>query len=273
MPDHSPQDIVSGLEEVWSATAEVLGELPAEEWDRPTECPGWSVRDQVSHVVGTELGLLGTPAPPPPDPLPEHVRNPIGASNEAWVDPRRKASGKEMLAEFVDVTNRRLAELRAMPEERWATLGWSPVGEAPYAEFMHVRIMDCWVHEQDIRRAVDRPGDRGGRGEQVALDRLTSSLGFVIGRRVAPPDGTTVALELSGPLPRHLGLAMQDRRANVLEDPPTTPTVSLAMPAEHFLRLVCGRESAPDALATGEVKIAGDEGLGSQILGSLNIMI
>ena len=66
---------------------------------------------------------------------------------------------------------------------------------------------------------------------------------------------------------------MQDRRANVLEDPPTAPAVSIAMPAEHFLRLVCGRESVPGALATGEVKIAGDEALGRQILASLNIMI
>jgi uncharacterized protein (TIGR03083 family) len=273
VPDHSPEEIIAGLEEVWSATAQVLGELPPDAWDRPTDCPGWSVRDQVAHVIGTELGLLGTPSPPPPDPMPDHVHNPIGASNEAWVDPRRDVPGTEMLAEFLDVTNRRLAELRAMPAERWAALGWSPVGEAPYAEFMHVRIMDCWVHEQDIRRALDRPGDRGGRGEQVALDRLTSSLGFVIGRRVAPADGTTVTVELSGPMPRELALAMQDRRAKVIEEIPAVPTVSISMPAEHFVRLACGRETSEAALATGEVAIAGDESLGNQVVASMNIMI
>jgi uncharacterized protein (TIGR03083 family) len=273
VPDHSPEETIAALEEVWSATAQMLGELQPDAWDRPTDCPGWSVRDHVSHLIGTELGLLGTTAPPPPDPMPEHVHNPIGASNEAWVDPRRDRPGTEVLAEFVDVTARRLDELKAMPTERWAELGWSPVGEAPYAEFMQIRVMDCWVHEQDIRWAVDRPGDRGGRGEQVALNRLTASLGFVIGRRVAPSEGTTVAVDLTGPTPRHLALAMQQGRANVINEIPTEPSVAITMPAEHFVRLACGRETVDDVLASGEATIAGNEELGNAIISSMNIMI
>jgi uncharacterized protein (TIGR03083 family) len=273
VPDHSPEETIAGLEEVWSSTAGLLGELSPQGWEAQTACPGWSVRDQVSHIIGTELGLLGTAAPQQPDPMPGHVQNPIGAANEAWVAARRTASGADMLAEFNEVTARRLAELKAMPAERWAELGWSPVGEAPYAEFMQIRIMDSWVHEQDIRLAVDRPGDRGGRGERVALNRLTSSLGFVVGRRVGPPDGTTVAVELLGPDPRHFALAMQDRRANMVAEVPEAPTVAIRMPAEHFVRLACGRETAEDALGSGAATIAGDEDLGRQVVSSMNIMI
>ena len=56
--------------------------------------------------------------------------------NEAWVEARRRVPGNEVLAEFVETTDRRLDALRAMPPERFDVVGWSPVGEVPYREFM-----------------------------------------------------------------------------------------------------------------------------------------
>ncbi len=273
VPDYSPEKTIAALEEVWTATGQMLGELHPDAWDLATDCPGWTVRDHVSHMIGTELGLLGTASPPPPEPMPKHVHNPIGQSNEAWVEARRHLPGTEVLAEFVEVTARRLEELRSMTAERWAQPGWSPIGEAPYAEFMQIRIMDCWVHEQDIRWAVDRPGDRGGRGERVSLGRLTAAMGFVVGRQVAPEDGTTVVFDLSGPLPTVLAVGMDGKRASELPSPPAEPSVRITLPAEHFVRLTCGRENSEAALASGEVALAADEELGRRVLGAMNIMV
>lgn len=273
MPEPSSEEIIAALKEVWGATAEVLGQLRPDAWELATDCPGWSVRDHVSHMIGTEMGLLGTPPPPAPDPMPTHVRNPIGQANEAWVEGRRGLPGTEVLAEFVEVTARRLEQLRGFPPERWAQLGWSPIGEAPYAEFMLIRVMDCWVHEQDIRWATDLPGDRGGRGEAIALERLSGAMGVVVGKRVAPPDGTTVVLDITGPLPRVLAFAMSGGRASLLESAPERPNVRVIMDAEHFVRLSCGREPADGALASGALEVTGDHGLGRRILEAMNIMI
>ena len=98
--------------------------------------------------------------------VPAHVPNPFGEMNEAWVEARRTVPGAEVLAEFVEITDRRLDALRAMPAEQFDEVGWSPVGEVPYREFMETRVLDTWAHEQDIRRALGRPGrsQRGGRG-------------------------------------------------------------------------------------------------------------
>ncbi|HET7721905.1 MAG TPA: fatty acid desaturase, partial [Acidimicrobiales bacterium] len=38
-----------------------LPRLHEAQWETPTECPGWRVKDLYSHVVGTELMLLGRP--------------------------------------------------------------------------------------------------------------------------------------------------------------------------------------------------------------------
>ncbi len=273
MPEPVQEETIAALEEVWGATAAVLGQLHPDAWDLATDCPGWSVRDHVSHMVGTELSLLGTAAPPAPDPMPEHVRNPIGQANEAWVEARRHLPGTEVLAEFVEVTARRLEQLRAMPPQRWAQLGWSPVGEAPYGEFMRIRVMDCWVHEQDIRWATNRPGGRGGRGEAIALERLVPAMGVVVGRRVAPPEGTTVVFDITGPLPQVLALEMAGGRANPLAGAPEAPSVRLTLGAEQFVRLACGRASGTEVLASGALEVAGDEALGRRILEAMNIMV
>lgn len=273
MPDGPTEPVIAVLEEIWSAAAQACEGLHPDAWDLPTDCPGWTVRDQLSHLIGTELGLLGQAAPRAPDPMPGYVRNPLGQMNEAWVEERRGAPGTEVLAEFVDVTGRRLAEMAAFGPERWEVLGWSPGGEAPYREFMQIRAFDCWIHGQDIRAALDRPGDRLGRGEEIALARVAMGMSYVVGRKVAPPDGTTVVFDLDGPLARTVSVRMNGKRAEALEAPPVDPTVRIALSPEHFIRLGCGREEPAQALATGEIVFAGDESLGTAVVGAMDFMI
>ena len=50
------------LADTWSALAALGRQLEPAEWELPTECPGWQVRDHCAHVVGTESALLGMSA-------------------------------------------------------------------------------------------------------------------------------------------------------------------------------------------------------------------
>jgi len=121
------------LAETWGALAEVCHELSTSEWGLPTECPGWDVKDQLSHLIGIERSILGEPAPAWDGPLGPHVRNDVGAMNERWIAVRRPRPGADVQAEFVEVTDARLAQLAGRTEEQWAAVGWSPVGDVPYA--------------------------------------------------------------------------------------------------------------------------------------------
>ena len=53
--------------DAWTHSIESINELVSPlaegEWNRRTECPYWSVRDIVSHVIGFECELLGDPRP------------------------------------------------------------------------------------------------------------------------------------------------------------------------------------------------------------------
>jgi len=269
MPTHPVIDL---LDQIWRSTAEACAGLSPLQWDAPTDCPGWSVRDQLSHVIGTELMLLGQPTPAPPDPIPAHVHNPIGEMNEAWIDERRSRPGQEVLDEFIEVTGRRVAELTGFGEERFEQIGPSPIGQVPYREFMWVRVFDCWIHEQDLRRAVDRPGDRGGAGEQLTLDRVSNAMGYVVGRQLKPPEGTTVAWTITGPLARTVAVGVQAGRGVGLDSPPPNPTARLTLDAETFWRLGCGRINPDSVLAAGSVDLAGDAALGAAVVRAMNFM-
>jgi uncharacterized protein (TIGR03083 family) len=264
--------VVDLLDQTWRSTADACAGLAEADWEAATDCAGWTVRDQLSHVIGTELSLGGHPSPPPVDPVPGHVRNPFGALNEAWIEERRSRPGAAVLAEFCEVTGRRVAELTAMSEARFEEVGPSPVGEVPYRQFMWTRAFDSWVHEQDVRRAVGRPGDRDGAAEELTLDRVASAMGYVVGRQVKPPEGTTVVWEVTGPLARVVAIGIESGRGVVLEGRPPAPTVQLTLDAETFWRLGLGRIDPAAALAGGSLRLAGDADLGAAVVAAMNFM-
>ena len=46
------KSVRDALAETWGALAEVCLDLSDAEWALPTECPGWDVKDQLSHLIG-----------------------------------------------------------------------------------------------------------------------------------------------------------------------------------------------------------------------------
>jgi hypothetical protein len=90
---------------------------------------------------------MGNEAPPPLEIVPAHVRNAFAELNEPWIEARRTVPGNEVLAEFVTVSEQRVAQLRELPGERFDVVGWTPVGQLPYRDFLVTRVFDSWAHE------------------------------------------------------------------------------------------------------------------------------
>jgi uncharacterized protein (TIGR03083 family) len=266
------EPVVDQMVEVWGSLVAACDRLGEHEWALPTDCPGWSVKDQLSHLVGIERMLLGDPPPPSPTPLPDHVHNEVGSLNEAWVDQRRAEPGHQVLAELVATIGRRTEALGSLGPEEFDRVGWSPVGEVPYRRFLETRILDTWAHEQDVRRALSRPGGRDGAGEQVVLEWCERSLPFVVGKRVAPPDGCSVLLVVTGTLGRHVLVAVEAGRAAPVPVGAAGPTVALTIDQESLWRLAFGRVDPARVVADGRVQVDGDLPLGYRVLDSMVLM-
>lgn len=265
-----PEPIVELLDEEWRALSDLGDRLPPEAWDLPTDCPGWSVRDCYAHLIGTERSLRGEPPPGEPVQAP-HVKNPIGAANEAWVASRRGVPGADVLAEFREVTAGRLEELRGLPAERFEEIGWTPAGEGPYREFMSVRVMDSWVHEQDVRRAAGVPGHLEGPVVEHALDRLQRGVPMVVGKRADAPDGSTVVIDVTGPAARTIAVEVAEGRARIRTDVPDDPTARITLDTQTFACLMTGRWGRHEA--AGRLALEGDQDLARRVVDGMNIMI
>lgn len=270
----SDQEIVDKLERVWRSITDLCATFTETEWKAPTDCPQWTVQDQVAHMLGTESRVfLGRPMPEHTPLDMDHVQNDIGRMNEIWVDSRRSWPGARVLEEFREVTGERLKALRAMHEADFAAPMQTPIGPGTVRDFLHIRIFDCWVHEQDMRRAVGRPGHLEGPVAEYSVGRLAMAMPFVVGRKAQTADGTTVTFEITGPAGRMLPIGVEGGRAKALEASPATPTVRLTMDVETLNCLGCGRWAPDQVLQSGKVRIDGNRTLGETIVRQMNFMI
>ena len=266
-----PTDTIDKLEETYRSISALGAQLSEEQWKSPSELPGWTVQDNLSHLVGTERSLEGLPLSDREAPESGHVKNPIGAFNEREVDARRGRTGAEVLAEWVELIETRISSLRNGDDAYYEAPAMTPTGPGTVADFLHIRIMDCWAHEQDMRRAVGIPGALDNASAAHSVDRLIRTLPIVVGKRAATPEGKAVRIEITGSVARSLVYEVTDGRATLVEEPSSPPLTTVTMDTETFMVLALGRRDA--ASTGGAVEIEGDRGLGERIVANLAMMI
>ncbi|BBX74425.1 maleylpyruvate isomerase family mycothiol-dependent enzyme [Mycobacterium shinjukuense] len=269
-------DVLAGLFAVWDSLDALLDGLAESDWRARSPLPGWDVKAVVSHIVGTESFLTGIGAPEPDIDVTtlEHVRNPIGVMNECWVRHLSGESGGALLARFREVTHTRREALASLSDDEWNAPTQTPAGADSYARFMRIRVFDCWMHEQDILQALHRPSadhELGGRAAQLALDEISASMGYVVGKRANAPDGSRVLFELTGPLARDIHVSV-DGRARVVDGfAGLGPTAMIRLDGLQFTRLAGGRPMSP--ARSQDIELGGDKDLATHIVGHLNFVI
>ena len=261
---------LDALFHTWDSIDALLADRTESDWKAPTRCPGWSVQDVASHLVATERMLAGLPlsshsAAPAP-----HVRNPIGQFNENEADARRGLPGAAVYAEWREVSGVRRAALRGADESYFTTETDTPTGRAPMIEFVHLRVLDCWIHEQDVRAAVGPEGNRTGPGLEITVDRLARSLPMVVGKRAAAGDGARVEVRLTGAAARRYAIGVAGGRAAFADPAAGDSAATLTMDAWDYVWLATGRA---DGAARGRVRVEGDAALAERIVAQLNVMI
>jgi uncharacterized protein (TIGR03083 family) len=267
------QDLVDALDDVWRSIDELGAGLTEEEWKRETELPGWSVQDNLVHISAIESMSLGRPwVDLPPAPEADHVKNDFGRHNEAQVHSRRAWTGAEALDEFRALTRERIDGLRSLDTAGFDAESWTPQGPGTVRTLLPFRIFDSFAHEQDMRRAVGRPGGTTSPAAELTLDTMATAMPFVVGKKVGAPEGSTVVFSLSEPLAREVAIQVVDGRAKLLDAPPAEATTRLTMSTITFERLGCGRVDPDAVVAAGDVSITGDEALGRRVVGAMNYM-
>lgn len=193
---------------------------------------------------------------------------------ELPVDKRRCHTAPEMTAELEYVIIRRSRALRNATTGPDDTVSF-PAGpfsyDVPYQELLRRRVLDVWVHEQDLRRALQLPGNLDSPAAQVTRDLLLAGLPKVVAKAAGAPAGSTVVVDVTGPLEFLRTVRVDaDGRGSIDAQVSLGPDVQLTVGWEDYLRLATGRVRA-DGLPAGALTVDGDRELADRILASFSL--
>ena len=270
--------LVTAWESASQDFIDLVTPLSQAEWDAPTALPGWSVGDIVSHVSWLEGLLMGEtdPAHEPDWRSLPHAVSDFGRITEVPVDLRRTWTREAVLIELADRVSRRSAELAAGPQDV-ALEVMGPLGAAPLGRVLRMRTLDTWVHEQDIRDALGRPGHMDTLGAQATAAQLLPGLGKVWAKLAGAQPGDVLDVRITGPGidGGAVVVVAEDGRARTvgddLLDQAGEATVTLEMSWPAYLALSCGRGD-PQPWRDGVV-VRGDASLGARTLDNFRVMI
>lgn len=269
---------VRELVEAWNGALHTVAELgrrlSPEQWETPTECPGWSSGDVVRHLAWVESFMAGRQQPEHDIDWSRfpHVTSDFGRLTEIGVDVRRAQPQQDTCDELADLADVRLGQVMALDPLSLETEVMGVFGTpVPLDRMVRMRTFDTWSHEQDIRRSVMLPANLKTPGAQVAAVQMARTLAFVLARNVQAPPGTTIRLTVTGPIAfeRYAAVTPEGKGADI--EAPAATTIGITTDWETYARLAAGRLDTADPAVLARVELTGDPDLAARIPEALAI--
>jgi uncharacterized protein (TIGR03083 family) len=257
---------------------EVLRALSPEDWDRPTPCSLWSVKDVAAHLLDGSLRRLsaqrdGWLLPPPSGALNSHaaVVSWLNAVNAEWVSAARRIS-PALLVEMLEMVGREASAMFAAADPRAPALfpvAWA--GETRSEMWMDVarEYTERWLHQQHIRDAVGRQGIQTRELYHPVLDAFLRALPHTY-RAVDAPAGTAVTATIEGEAGGDWTIVREDGAWILHLGRPDASAARVWIESDAAWRLFTRASRGPDPRE--RVRIEGDEALGRHALETVSVM-
>lgn len=263
-----------------AALLALLAELTDHEWHRPTVCTGWTVHDVVVHLLGIDVQLLsggrdGFSGPPHQAPAGDlsdwdTLVAFINGRNASWVDATRRISPR-LARELLTFTGELVsAHLSAIDMDALGIpVSWA--GPEPAPTWLHVarEYTERWVHHQQIRDAVGRPGFTEPRFFAPVLDAFARALPHTLRDTSAPP-GTLVRLIITGEAGGTWTAVRDTDRWQLNGDHTARASATVTIDQDLAWRLFT--KGADPTQAKPKIDVAGHPVLAAPVVGMVTIM-
>ncbi len=255
----------------------LLRGLESSDWDRPTLCSLWSVRDIAAHLLDDDLRRLSfhrdgqRPPSAPVEPSEAGLVDCINRLNAEWVAAARRLSPR-VIVDLLAVTGPQIAALFASLDPFGPALfsvSWA--GEDQSQNWFDIGrdYTERWLHQQQIRVAVGAPGLLGRRWLFPVLDLFVRSLPHTY-RAIGRDDGTAVVVEITGDAGGRWTLVRTSNRWQLFGGALATRAATVSMSTDTAWRLF-SKALKTDA-DRARVTISGDHALGAGVLGALGVI-
>lgn len=272
VPEHRashPLDVGDLLAHERAALLDLLEGLTPSELALPTSCPAWSVHELSVHLVHDDLRRLAADRDGHEGPwieaasLDELVAE-LSELNERWVATMAPTLSPRLVVELLawldEPTRAHLLSLD--PDAPGAEVAWAGPGPHPNRLDVAREYTERWVHQQQLRDAVERPGLDTPRFMGPVLEAFAFALPAALG---VPRPGARVLVEVVDGLDRGWLLASDEAGWR----PPTEPDdrrvdARVRLPAAAFWRRAVRILDRAQAHALARVE--GDLDLGARVL-------
>lgn len=222
----------NSLLQSYDAIEDLCARMTADQWRAQSLCPGWKARDVVQHLAMMETVMAGW-VPSNAEELPNFAR--VGRFTEEMAT----LDDADFAHRVTEIFAARRGDLAELTEDDMQRPSWTPVGAKTFGRFLEIRVFDFWVHERDITTPLGwQTADAGPRAE-ISLAEVTGSLGYIVGKRIGLPDGSSIVFHLTGPITRDLSVVVDGRAKAV--DHVGSADVEVTADFLTFMQLACGR--------------------------------
>lgn len=260
---------------VLDSLLELLSGLSNDDWNKPTACARWSVKDIASHLLGGEVGILSRKrdgyAYSGNDSINwEDLVVLINRLNDTWVKATSRMS-PHVLCELMKLTGEQVCDyFKSLdPYAIGGPVDWASPEPAPVWLDLAREYTERWHHQQQIRDAVGKPGLKDPQFFAPVLDAFVRALPRTYAE-VDSEDGTLIGLKITGDSGGRWLLLRENRQWNLYVEGDQSTVAELVIDQDVAWRLFTKGISKDEALA--KAMSIGDQALAIKALDMVSVI-
>lgn len=256
---------------------ELLRSLTPADWEAPTIAKLWKVKDVAAHLLDGNLHSLSIIRDDYNGDRPGEIKiyadllDYLNRLNADWVQASKRLSPK-VITDLLESTGKEYTEM-IQSLDPWAdakfSVAWA--GEETSRNWFHVarEYTEKWIHQQQIRDAVDKPGIMTKELFYPFIDTFMCALPHTF-KYTEAPTGTSVEVLITTEIGGAFHINKTDEGWVLRHDTRLEPNARVEIDPDTAWRLFSKSIKPRDALQL--VKITGDETLGKVVLGMVSVM-
>jgi uncharacterized protein (TIGR03083 family) len=269
-----PLDLRPLFPEMREELLRVLESLSDEQWQAPTACEGWSVKDVAQHIFADDCGYLSRHRDKEGITFVtnswDELIGLINQQNETWVKATRRLS-RRLLLQFLRITGEEMAEfiLTQELEAHGGAVSWA--GKAVTVAGLQIarEYTEYWMHHQHVYEGAGIESLKSRRYLHPALSTFVYALPRTY-QDSAAPENTLVRFEVTGESADCWDIIKEADSWVLYANSDLIPTATVSMDEDSAWRMFTKGIKLDDLRQ--KTQISGEQELGSVLLRTVAIL-